>query len=96
MASRSWQDIAKQRDEHRKETIAQIQPPVPEVPNELPNNVTGLAKALLGPREVFLTEQTAESLVAVLAKGEVSSIEVTNAFLQRAGLAQRLVSFFAI
>lgn len=80
--------------DHRDATVAAIEPPLPELPSELPLNVTGIPKTVLTARELELTESPAEDLLTVLAAGYVTSGEVTRAFLRRAALAQRLVSFY--
>ena len=77
--------------EHRDVTIAEVEPPVPDVPSDLPRNVTSIPKKLLSLAEITITETTPEQLVADLAAGKLTSKEVTNAFLRRAGLAQKLV-----
>ena len=91
MERRPWQDIAHQVQSHRNRTLSQIQPPIPDVPSSLPGNVTGIPQALLSPREVEITTTFTEDLVFSLATGSLTSTEVTNAFLRRAGLAQKLV-----
>ena len=87
----TWQDIAHRAQSHRARTLAQVQPPLPDVPSHLPRNVTAIPQALLSPREVEITMKSVEELVASLATGRLSSTEVTSAFLRRAGLAQKLV-----
>lgn len=90
--TRSWQDISKQAQEHRDASIKLVKPSVPGVPSELPLDVTGIPKLLLTTEEVIITETSPEDLVASLASGKVTSTTVTNAFLRRAGIAQKLVS----
>ena len=87
-----WQAIAKEAQRYRDDTLSRVQPSIPEVPDELPLNVTGLPKQLLSEKEVSITESLPEDLVSALAAGKLSSTEVTSAFLRRAGLAQKLVS----
>ena len=91
MTSLSWQDIARQKHDHRNETIAKISPTVPDVPDELPQDVTGVPGDLLTARELEITESSTEALVSALAVGELTSVEVTKAFLRRAAIAQKLV-----
>lgn len=90
MAEPTWQSIASDVQDHRDSTIARVKPPVPDVPHELPRDVTPIPKELLTAREVEITESAPEDLVASLAHGKLRSVEVTNAFLRRAGLAQKL------
>ncbi|MCJ1368345.1 hypothetical protein MMC16_007487 [Acarospora aff. strigata] len=88
----TWQEIAHEVQTHRESTITQIHPPIPEVPSEIPTNVTNIPLALLTTREVDITSKSPEDLVASLATGSLTSHEVTSAFLRRAGLAQRLTN----
>ncbi|KAK2761319.1 hypothetical protein FQN54_001841 [Arachnomyces sp. PD_36] len=92
MATRPWQDVAKEAQAHRDASIAKVNPPIPEVPAELPLDVTSLPRKLLTEREVDITESPTESILASLSTGKLTSVEVTNAFLRRAGLAQKLVN----
>jgi amidase len=87
----TWQETAKQMQEHRDETIAAVEPKLPELPSDLPLNVTGIPKSILTARELELTESPTEDLLAVLSAGYVTSAEVIKAFLRRAALAQKLV-----
>lgn len=87
----TWQEVAEKARRRRDDTIAQVRPPVPEIPSTLPRDVTPLPKAGLAPKEVRITESPAEELVASIASGILTSTEVTNAFLRRAALAQKLV-----
>ena len=88
----SWQDIAGQVQLYRAGTVAKIQPRLPDVPRELPCNVTKIPQELLSAHEVKITESAAEDLLTSLATGQLTSTEVTNAFLRRAALAQKLES----
>ena len=92
MSKPSWHDVASQVQLHRTSTVTEVQPQIPDVPKELPLNVTSIPRELLSPREVEITELTTETLVASLASSSLTSREVTNAFLRRAGLAQKLAS----
>ncbi|KAI9831132.1 MAG: hypothetical protein M1819_005220 [Sarea resinae] len=87
-----WQEIALTVQKRRDESIAHVKPPVPDVPADLPRNVTGIPKKLLTEREVEITETAPEQLITSLAAGKLTATEVTNAFLRRAGLAQKLVN----
>jgi amidase len=87
----TWQEIAKQAQDHRDASIAALDPPLPELPAELPLDVTQIPKQILTAQEISITETTSEVLVDKLARGELAAVEVTKAFLRRAGLAQKLV-----
>lgn len=92
MAIKPWQEVAKHAQKVRDQSIDQIRPPVPDVPIDLPLNVTQLPRELLSKDEIDITESLPEDLLASLATSKLTSVEVTNAFLRRAGLAQKLVS----
>ena len=88
-----WKQISRTWCLHRDSTLDRVKPSLPILPkdSEQLRNVTGLPRQLLEPREVELTEMTTESLLEQLSTGVLSSIEVVNAFLRRAALAQKLV-----
>ncbi|KAH9841221.1 vitamin D3 hydroxylase-associated protein [Teratosphaeria destructans] len=88
----SWRDISTQMIQRRDESIAKVQPSIPDVPTDLPSNVTEIPRHLLSEETVAITESKPEDLLARLATGKISSVAVTNAFLQRAGLASRLTN----
>ncbi|KAF2229619.1 putative glutamyl-tRNA amidotransferase subunit A [Viridothelium virens] len=90
--AKPWQEVAKEAQEHRDQTIAAVQPDIPNVPDELPLNVTAIPTQLLTAEELEITGQTAEQLLPKLASGKLSSVAVVNAFLRRAGLAQKLTN----
>ena len=46
---------------------------------------------ILTPTQIKITEQTATELISKLANGELSSVEVTEAFCARAAIAHQLV-----
>ncbi|KAI2472474.1 amidase [Annulohypoxylon bovei var. microspora] len=87
----TWQDVAADRQRYRDATIAEVHPPVPELrPEEIPLNTIEIPKKLLTEEEIKITGTDVEELVKKIASGEWSSTVVANAFLRRAGLAQRL------
>jgi len=88
----SWQDIATTAQAYRDSTIAAVEPKVPEIPTEIALNVTDLPAKLLPAEVVELTELPTESLLHRMATGSLKSTQVTKAFLQRAGLAGKLVN----
>lgn len=91
MVSRSWQETASIAQNKRDQSIASVVPSVPDVPNDLPDNVTELPRKLLSTQEVTITESSPDKLLTELASGKLTCVEVTTAFLRRAGLAQKLV-----
>ncbi|KAI4160407.1 MAG: hypothetical protein LQ342_005731 [Letrouitia transgressa] len=92
MATPTWQEIAEQAQQIRDASLSLIKPALPETPSELPRNVTGIPKHLLTTDEVVITQTPPEDLVTLLAAGKLTSTAVTNAFLRRAGLAQKLTN----
>ncbi|MCJ1377511.1 hypothetical protein MMC17_000606 [Xylographa soralifera] len=76
MAQSAWQDIALQVQNYRDSTLDQIQRPIPNIPNDLPPDVTGMPSRLLSAREVGITDMVTEELVASLAAGKSTSTEV--------------------
>ena len=91
MPNETWQETAKVARRLRDRSIAEVKPTVPDVPVELPLNVSKLPGDLLSKAEMEITERKPEQLLDALATGKLTSTEVTNAFLRRAGLAQKLV-----
>jgi hypothetical protein len=92
MASKTWEEIAKSMQRHRADTIAAVEPAVPDPPANPPLNVTGIPTKLLSEEVVSITDKLPEQLVSDLASGKLTSTAVTKAFLQRAGLASKLVN----
>jgi hypothetical protein len=94
---RPWQDIAKEAQEHRDASLARVVPGLPEAferiqfSGELPKSSIHVPGKALHPRDFRITETLPEVLLESLAKGNLSAIDVTTAFLRRAVLAQKLV-----
>jgi amidase len=86
----TWEEVATDRQKHRDATISALDPPLPEI-KDVPLNTIPLAKQVLTAEEIKITETLVEDLVVQLAKGEISCVTVTKAFLRRAGLAQKAV-----
>jgi hypothetical protein len=86
----TWQEVAADRQRYRDETIAALEPALPDV-KDVPMNTIPLAKEVLTPEEIKITESTVEDLAAQLTEGKITAVEVTKAFLRRAGLAQKAV-----
>jgi amidase len=86
----TWQEVAADRQRHRDATISVIEPRIPDI-TDLPLNTISLAKQILTPEEIKITETLVENLALNLINGEVSSVTVVKAFLRRAALAQKAV-----
>ena len=92
MSKSSWQEVAKRAQDYRDASIGRVEPPIPQVPTQLPLDRTEIPKYLLTTEEVILTQLPPEELVASLAAGKNTSAAVVNAYLRRAGLAQALTN----
>ena len=102
---RPWQDIAKEAQDHRDATLAQVKPGRPELfekfeedlQNVQSNPLKGFSIMTVGkvlhPDDVNVTKMLPEDLLPALASGELSATNVTTAFLRCAVIAQKLVSF---
>jgi amidase len=94
----TWQQVSADRQNHRASTLSLLSPPLPTIAeHDLPLNTLPLARKYLTTEELKITETLPEDLVSQLARGELSSVAVTQAFLRRAGLAQlavRLLPFY--
>jgi hypothetical protein len=87
----SWEEIAADRQKYRDATIATVEPPIPDLPANLPLNVTRIPKQLLTLQEIKITETSPEELIQLLASSVLTAKQVVTAFLRHAGLAQKLV-----
>ncbi|KAL1301940.1 hypothetical protein AAFC00_002399 [Neodothiora populina] len=93
MAITSWQEKAQEARDYRDASLAKVKPPIGPLPLSLPVNSLELPKQHLTPREYELTQEyDAIQLLAMLKEKEVTSEELTRAFLRRAALAQAAVN----
>lgn len=67
--------------------------PIEQIPTVAGANVIDIPRTcgLLTPKQIEITEQTATELLAKLANGSLTSVEVTEAFCARAAIAHQLV-----
>jgi amidase len=86
----TWQEVATDRQKHRDATLSLLDPPLSSI-EDLRLNTIPLASKYLTAEELKITETLPENLVSQLAKGALSSVAVTKAFLRRAALAQLAV-----
>jgi hypothetical protein len=91
-SKKSWQTISKEAQDYRDSTLGQLTPAAPDVSSNLPKNVLPVPNTLLDPAVISITESSTESLLAALATGKLTAVAVTQAYLQRAVVAQRLVN----
>jgi amidase len=97
-AKRPWQEIAKEAEDHRRASLAKVIPGLPvaferiQFSEALPKSSMDVPGKALQPKDFQITQKLPEELIRLMASGELSSVEVTTAFLRRAVLAQKLVS----
>ena len=91
MSRQTWEDIAWYAKQHRDASLEKVVPAVPVLPKNIPLDVTKIPKEILTKEEIEITEKSTEELLPLLASGELSAAAVTQAFLRRAGVAQKLV-----
>lgn len=91
-AVKPWQEIAAEAQAYRNETIAHLSPAAPAIPDDIPKDVMRLPQQLLDEETIYITELPIENLLASLATCQISAVKVTQAFLQRAALAQGLTN----
>lgn len=92
MAGSGWEDIVAEAQRYRDSTIAQLAPPPPNLPDKLPKKVMEIPLQLLDTAEIEITEWPAEQLLAKLACGDLTAVQVTKAFLRRATVAHGLTN----
>ena len=88
-----WEEIAQKAQKYRDASIAQSYSDIAELPDNPPNNVFSVLRQNLTQEQIDITEMLAEDLLVALAASQLTATTVTRAFLHRASLAQRLVSF---
>ena len=90
-AKRPWQEIAKEVQDYRDASVARVKPHLPDIGSPLLKNVLHIPFQTLSKTELQITEAPVEEILSTLASGGVTAIAVTEAYLRRAGLAQKLV-----
>jgi amidase len=85
-----WTDIADEAQRHRDVTIAALSPSAPKVPSELSKNTLQVPAQLLDSSVLSITNLLPEKLLSSLSTGQLSAVQVTTAYLQRAAVAQGL------
>lgn len=92
MAIEPWEQKAQAVRDYRDATLAKVDPPLAPLPDPLPLNSMDLPKQLLTAREYELTQNyDAIALLRMLRAKDVTSEELTRAFLRRAAIAQYAV-----
>src|ERR1700753_1504335 len=84
----TWQTVAKEAQNHRDSTIAEIPASIPRLPETLPKNVIGVPAQMLADGETTIVRLSTLELVDQLRAGRLSASKVTMAYLKRAAVAQ--------
>ncbi|GAB1214132.1 hypothetical protein ATERTT37_003292 [Aspergillus terreus] len=92
MTIKPWQEIARQVQAARERSIEQVDPDIAALPETHAGRVIDVARNYLSPSEQAISESSAQTLVASLAAGKLTALAVTNVFLRRAAIAQKLTN----
>ncbi|KAJ5497889.1 Amidase [Penicillium expansum] len=88
----SWQESARQVQAARDRSIEDVDSAIAALPATYTGRVIDFPRKHLSQTEIAITESSAETLVASLATGKLTATAVTNAFLRRAAIAQKLTN----
>ncbi|KAF2994002.1 hypothetical protein E8E13_002387 [Curvularia kusanoi] len=88
--SKTWVDIVEEAQAHRNATIAALSPLAPKVPSNFAKSVMHIPEELLDDSVLSITDMPPEDLLQALSTGQLSAAQVTDAYLQRAAVAQGL------
>ncbi|CAI7601267.1 unnamed protein product [Penicillium discolor] len=88
----SWQESARKVQAVRDRSIEHVDPAIAALPDTHTGRVIDFPRKHLSQTEIAITESSAETLVASLASGKLTATAVTNAFLRRAAIAQKLTN----
>ena len=86
-----WQEVARQAQKRRDDTIEAVKPSIPPLPSNLSHNVINVPREILPLEEIQITETPILQLLETLATGKLTALATVNAFLRRAVVAQKLV-----
>ena len=88
----TWEAFVQKAVAVRDKSLAKVD--IPPIPSKLPLNVTGIPAMVLTPEEVEITEaHDATSLASAIASKKYTAVTVVKAFMRRAAVAQKLVSY---
>ncbi|CRL26988.1 Amidase [Penicillium camemberti] len=88
----SWQESARKVQAVRDRSIEHVDPAIAALPDTHTGRVIDFPRRHLSQTEIAITESSAETLVTSLASGKLTATAVTNAFLRRAAIAQKLTN----
>lgn len=89
---RSWQEVARAAQEHREHSLSLFQTADIPTGESITKQVIDLPRRLLDEEGVAITELALDQIVQSTLAGSLSVQKVTQAFLRRAALAQKLAS----
>ncbi|KAJ5861242.1 Amidase [Penicillium soppii] len=88
----TWQESARQVQVVRDLSIKQVDPDIAALSETYTGRIIDVPREHLTQPEQIITETSAEALVTALAAGKLSATAVTEAFLRRAAIAQKLTN----
>lgn len=86
-----WKQIAHEAQALRDETLAKVDVNI-EIPAQLSRNVTDIPGKLLSAGSARITSLAPQEIITLASERKISAQEVVRAFLERAVIAQNLVS----
>lgn len=87
------QDSLARFQARREEALSKVDVDLSRIPEKLSGNVTDIPRQCLSQEDIGITESSAQFLITSLAEGVLTATQVTKAFLRRAVIAQKLVSW---
>ncbi|KAF2675444.1 amidase [Microthyrium microscopicum] len=88
----TWRPIAKEAQDYRDSTIAELPGSIPKTLPNLPKKVVEILPELLPAVETTIVCLSTSSLVNQISGGRISASDATMAYLKRAAMAQQLTS----
>ncbi|KAL6872186.1 amidase signature domain-containing protein [Trichoderma novae-zelandiae] len=88
---RAWQEIAREAQAIRDQTLADVGATV-TLPPRLPTNVITIPEKILSQGNIRITSLSPQHIVSLTSHGKLSAQEVVQAFLERAVVAQKLTN----
>lgn len=86
-----WKEIAHEAQALRDQSLADVGTTV-QLPLQLPTNVINIPEMVLSEANIRITSLSPQQLMDLISNGRLSAQEVVQAFLERAVIAQKLVS----
>lgn len=90
-SEKMWKQIAQEAQALRDETLAEVGVNI-EISAELSGDITHIPNIMLSTSSARITSLVPQEIVSLVSKRIISAQEVARAFLERAVLAQKLVS----